>query len=58
MDTAPTYALSSRTPRWALDPYRFPGLEGLEGLEDAEALGEPAGQPAPAPAGQPQRPSR
>ncbi|MEW1638458.1 hypothetical protein AB0469_30930 [Streptomyces sp. NPDC093801] len=55
MDTAPTYALSSRTPRWALDPYRFPGLEDTE---DAEALGEPAGPPAPAPAGKPHRPSR
>ncbi|WP_371680542.1 hypothetical protein [Streptomyces sp. NBC_01276] len=30
MDTQPTYALSSRTPRWALDPYRFPGLVGLD----------------------------
>ncbi|MER6215448.1 MULTISPECIES: hypothetical protein [unclassified Streptomyces] len=55
MDTTPTYALSSRTPRWALDPYRFPGLEDLD---EAEALGEPGGWPAPDPAAKPRRPSR
>lgn len=30
MNTQPTYALSSGTPRWALDPYRFPGLADLD----------------------------
>ncbi|MFF2195519.1 hypothetical protein [Streptomyces sp. NPDC058157] len=55
MDTTPTYALSSRTPRWALDPYRFPGLEGLD---EAEPLGDPGGAPAPAPAANPHRPPR
>ncbi|MEU3312487.1 hypothetical protein ACGFY6_05745 [Streptomyces sp. NPDC048387] len=55
MDTAPTYALSSRTPRWALDPYRFPGLEDLD---EAEAPGDPGARPAPDPAANPRRPSR
>ncbi|MFD0357003.1 hypothetical protein ACFVHW_25180 [Streptomyces sp. NPDC127110] len=30
MNTAPTYGLSSGTPQWALDPYRFPGLQDLD----------------------------
>ncbi|EFL19169.1 predicted protein [Streptomyces sp. C] len=30
VNTAPTYGLSSGTPQWALDPYRFPGLQDLD----------------------------
>ncbi|MGW1640248.1 hypothetical protein [Streptomyces lavendulae] len=55
MDTQPTYALSSRTPRWALDPYRFPGLEDLD---TDEALFDGAAPPATGPAEAPQRPAR
>ncbi|MER7511010.1 hypothetical protein ABTX82_22015 [Streptomyces lavendulae] len=55
MDTQPTYALSSRTPSWALDPYRFPGLEGLD---VDEALLDGAAPPPTGPAESPQRPAR
>ncbi|MFB0629701.1 hypothetical protein [Streptomyces sp. AB3(2024)] len=55
MDTQPTYALSSRTPRWALDPYRFPGLEGLD---MDEALADGAAAPSTGSAEAPQRPAR
>ncbi|MFE3761926.1 hypothetical protein ACFXPI_09215 [Streptomyces sp. NPDC059104] len=55
MDTQPTYALSSRTPRWALDPYRF---RGLEGLDVDEALHDGAAPPSAGPAEAPQRPAR
>ncbi|MGO4459575.1 hypothetical protein AB4039_20090 [Streptomyces sp. M-16] len=55
MDTQPTYALSSRTPRWALDPYRFPGLEGLD---VDEALPDAVAPPSVRSAEAPQRPAR
>ncbi|MET9604233.1 hypothetical protein ABZZ17_04100 [Streptomyces sp. NPDC006512] len=49
MNTAPTYALSSRTPEWALDPYRFPGLSDLDTDEATdEDPGRPADRAAPA----------
>ena len=44
MTTAPTYALASRTPKWALDPYRFPGLQGLDADDDTDRTAE---RPAP-----------
>ncbi|MFD9570226.1 hypothetical protein ACFWBI_10315 [Streptomyces sp. NPDC059982] len=41
MSTQPSYALSSRTPRWALDPYRFPGLADLDTAEAESATEAP-----------------
>ncbi|MCX5380541.1 hypothetical protein [Streptomyces sp. NBC_00091] len=55
MNTAPTYGLSSGTPQWALDPYRFPGLEGLDEPEAPAGSGD---RPAPEPAGGPRPSSR
>ncbi|MFD6875882.1 MULTISPECIES: hypothetical protein [unclassified Streptomyces] len=55
MTTAPTYALSSRTPKWALDPYRFPGLQGLDADDDP---GRPADRPVPARTDDPRGSSR
>jgi hypothetical protein len=50
MNTQPTYALSSGTPRWALDPYRFPGLADLDTDEapadtDAPSSARPGDSP-------------
>ncbi|MFD3875870.1 hypothetical protein [Streptomyces sp. NPDC058623] len=50
MTTAPTYALSSRTPKWALDPYRFPGLQGLDADDDTD---RPDERPVPPHADEP-----
>ncbi|MEU9036612.1 hypothetical protein AB0D45_17140 [Streptomyces sp. NPDC048352] len=49
-NTAPAYGLSPRTPQWALDPYRFPGLQDLEEPETPAApAGEPADDSGPSP---------
>lgn len=43
VNSAPTYGLSSGTPQWALDPYRFPGLQDLD---EPETPAGPAGEPS------------
>ncbi|MFD8981448.1 hypothetical protein [Streptomyces sp. NPDC059564] len=55
MNTQPTYALSSGTPRWALDPYRFPGLAGLDADEAPADTDTPS---FPRPGDSPQRSAR
>lgn len=52
VNTAPTYGLSSGTPQWALDPYRFPGLQDLD---EPEAPAEPAGEGLAGPRADPRR---
>ncbi|MFF5705140.1 hypothetical protein ACFY7H_21925 [Streptomyces sp. NPDC012794] len=61
MNAAPTYGLSTGTPQWALDPYRFPGLHDMDEPEapagpgaDPSESSEPSGPSGPS---EPFRPS-
>ncbi|WP_164721017.1 hypothetical protein [Streptomyces sp. W1SF4] len=53
VNTAPTYGLSSGTPQWALDPYRFPGLQDLD---EPEAPAGPVEEGPEGPRPSPRRP--